>query len=69
MMNVGHLVTAGAARGQAAIRVCVVSLALSIAFGSAGASLERRSAQDPNASGTTNSSKRMADGKQWTTRI
>jgi len=49
------------------IRVCVVSLALSIAFGSASASLERRSAQDPKASGTTYSSKRMADGKQWTT--
>jgi uncharacterized protein (TIGR02145 family) len=49
------------------IRVCVVALTLSIAFGSAGASLERPSAQDPKASGTTSSSKRMADGKQWTT--
>jgi uncharacterized protein (TIGR02145 family) len=49
------------------IRVCVVSLALSLAFGSATASLERPSAQDPKASGTTHSSKRMADGKQWTT--
>jgi uncharacterized protein (TIGR02145 family) len=49
------------------IRVCVASIALSIAFGSASASLERRSAQDQNASGTTYSSKRMADGKHWTT--
>jgi uncharacterized protein (TIGR02145 family) len=37
------------------IRVCVASIAL-IAFG-----------QDPNASGTMQSSSRMADGKQWTT--
>ena len=49
------------------IRVCVVSIALSIAFGSVSASLERRSAQDQKASGTMYSSKRMADGKQWTT--
>ena len=48
------------------IRIGAVSLALSMAFGSAGASLERPSAQGP--SGTTSSSKRMADGKQWTTR-
>ena len=34
---------------RSAIRVCVVSIALSVAFG------------------TTDSSKRMADGKQWTT--
>jgi len=48
--------------------VCVVSIALSIAFGSVSASLERRSAQDQKASGgTMYSSKRMADGKQWTT--
>lgn len=44
------------------IRICVVSLALSIAFGSGS------SAQDPKASGTTASSQRMPDGKQWTTR-
>jgi len=49
------------------IRVCVVSIALSIAFGSVSASLERRSAQDQKASGTMYSSTRMADGKQWTT--
>jgi len=48
--------------------VCVVSIALGIAFGSVSASLERRSAQDQKASGgTMYSSKRMADGKQWTT--
>jgi uncharacterized protein (TIGR02145 family) len=49
------------------IRVCVVSIALSIAFGSVGAALARRSAQDEKASGTMHASKRMADGKQWTT--
>lgn len=43
------------------IRVCVVSIALSIAFGSAAAS------QAQKASATIYSSKRMADGKQWTT--
>jgi uncharacterized protein (TIGR02145 family) len=50
------------------VRVCVVSIALSIAFGSVSASLEHFLAQDQKASGTTYSSKRMADGKQWTTR-
>jgi uncharacterized protein (TIGR02145 family) len=50
------------------IRVFVVSIALSIAFWSASASLEHLSAQDQKASGTIYSSKRMADGKQWTTR-
>ena len=49
------------------IRVCVVSIALSIAFGSVSGSLERLSAQDQRASGTMSSSKRMADGKHWTT--
>lgn len=49
------------------IRVCVVSIALTIAFGSVRASLERRSGQDQKASGTIDSSRRMADGKQWTT--
>jgi len=47
------------------IRVCVVSIALGVAFGSVITSLERFSAQ--KASVTTDSSKRMADGKQWTT--
>ena len=48
-------------------RVLVVSIALSIAFWSVSASLERLSAQDQKASGTMYSSKRMADGKQWMT--
>jgi uncharacterized protein (TIGR02145 family) len=52
------------------IRICVGSIALSIAFGSVSASLVRLSAQDQGArraGGTTHASKRMADGKQWTT--
>jgi uncharacterized protein (TIGR02145 family) len=49
------------------IRVCVVSIALSVAFGSLSTSLQRLSAQARKASGTMYSSKRMADGKQWTT--
>src|SRR5258708_818549 len=49
------------------IRVCVVSIALSIAFGSLTTSSQRLSAQAQKASGTISSSKRMADGKQWTT--
>lgn len=48
-------------------RVCVVSIALSIAFGSCSTSLQRLSAQAQKASGTMYSSKRMADGKQWMT--
>ena len=49
------------------IRGCVVSIALSIALGSSSTSLQRLSAQAQKASGTMYSSKRMADGKQWTT--
>ena len=49
------------------IRVCAVSIVLSIAFESMSASLERFSAQVQQASGTLSSAKRMADGKQWTT--
>ena len=49
------------------IRVCVVSIALSIAFGSLTTSLQRFSAQAQKAPGTMYSSKRIADGKQWTT--
>jgi uncharacterized protein (TIGR02145 family) len=48
------------------IRVCVVSIALSLASGSLSTSLHL-SAQAQKASGTMYSSKRMADGKQWTT--
>jgi len=50
------------------IRVFVASIALSISFSSVSASLERLIAQDQKASGTMYSSKRMADGKRWTTR-
>jgi uncharacterized protein (TIGR02145 family) len=49
------------------IRVCVVSIALGIAFGFVTGSPRRLSAQDQQALGTMESSKRMADGKQWTT--
>jgi hypothetical protein len=49
------------------IRVCVVSIALSTAFGSVIASLEQLSAQNQKAAGRTDSSQRMADGKLWTT--
>jgi uncharacterized protein (TIGR02145 family) len=54
-------------RRTMSIRVCVASIALSVAFGSAIACLKDVSAQGGNASGATNSSKRMADGKLWTT--
>jgi hypothetical protein len=50
------------------IRIFVVSIALSVAFWSVSASLERLSAQDRKASGTMYLSKRMVDGKQWMTR-
>ncbi len=49
------------------IRVCVASIALSIAFGSLSTSLQRLSAQTQKVPGTKLSYKRMADGKQWTT--
>src|SRR4249919_1305861 len=49
-------------------RITAVSIALSIAFGFVGgASSTQRSAKDQNRSGTIASSKRMADGKEWTT--
>ena len=47
------------------VRACAVSIVLSIVFVSA--SLDHLSAQDQKASGSMNSAKRMADGKQWTT--
>ena len=54
--------------GPRPIRVCVVSIALSIAFGSVGASLDRGPAQDEKAASVGGrSSKLMADGKEWTT--
>ncbi|HEV8369802.1 MAG TPA: FISUMP domain-containing protein [Pyrinomonadaceae bacterium] len=48
------------------LRVCVLTIALSLAFESTNASLERFSAQVQHASGTPSSAKRMADGKLWT---
>ena len=48
------------------VRVCVVSIVLSIVF--FGASSVRLSAQDQNASRSMHPAKRMADGKQWMTR-
>ena len=49
-------------------RISAVAIALSIAFGFVGdASSTQRSAKDQNLSGTIASSKRMADGKEWTT--
>jgi uncharacterized protein (TIGR02145 family) len=51
-----------------AIRIRVVAIALSIAFGSAGcAGSTHRSAKEHDVSGTISSSRRMADGKEWTT--
>lgn len=49
------------------VRVWVISVALSIAFGVINGSLEPLSAQDPNSLAAAYSPKRMADGKQWTT--
>jgi len=49
------------------IRVYVVSIVLSLALGSHSTSLQRLSAQAQKASGTMHSTKRMADGKRWTT--
>jgi uncharacterized protein (TIGR02145 family) len=50
------------------IRIHVVAIALSLAFGVVvGAGSTQRSAKDQNVSGTVASSKRMADGKEWTT--
>ena len=54
-------------RKTSPIRVCVLSIALSMAFESIGTSLERRSAQGQKATATTHSSRRMPDGKQWMT--
>jgi uncharacterized protein (TIGR02145 family) len=49
------------------LSVRVVAIALSLAFGFTGAFVQRSSAQDQKAAGTTYASQRMADGKQWTT--
>ena len=50
------------------MRIGVVAIALSVAFGLVpGAGSAQRSGKQQNVSGTTVSSKRMADGKEWTT--
>jgi len=49
-------------------RISAVAIALSIAFGCVGdAGSTQRSAIDQNLPGTIASSKRLADGKEWTT--
>ena len=49
-------------------RTSAVAIGLSIAFGFVGgAGWTQRSAKDQTLSGTIASSKRMADGKEWTT--
>ena len=51
-----------------AMRIGVVAFALSVAFGLiTGAGSAQRSGKQQNVSGTTVSSNRMADGKEWTT--
>src|SRR5687767_3849785 len=51
-----------------AIQIRVVAIALSIALGSVGISgLTTRSAKSQKVSSTIHSSRRMPDGKQWTT--
>jgi hypothetical protein len=50
------------------IRIRVAAIALSIAFGSVGGvGSAQRLAKDQNVSDTISSSRRMADGKEWTT--
>jgi len=50
------------------IRIRVVAFALSIALGSVGCTgSANRSAKDQNVSATISSSRRMSDGKEWTT--
>ena len=52
---------------MAPTRIRIVAIALSIAFGSIGAGATHRSATDQNAAGAIVSSRKMADGKEWTT--
>jgi uncharacterized protein (TIGR02145 family) len=49
------------------IRVCVLVISTMLTSGSLTTSLQHLSAQAQKMSGATYSSKRMADGKQWTT--
>jgi uncharacterized protein (TIGR02145 family) len=57
----------GVKRKTRPIRVCAVSIAMGLAFGLVSTSLQRLSAQALRAFSAEYSSKRMADGKQWTT--
>jgi len=58
--------TSGMQRAEA-IRLCVLSIALGLAYGPGGTCLQGLSAQDQKRFDTTYPSKRMPDGKQWTT--
>ena len=50
------------------VRSRLVAIALSLAFGSGGAACStHRSAKDQNVSGTMHASKRMPNGREWTT--
>src|SRR6184192_1560069 len=54
--------------GMTPVRIPLATIALSIAVGSVGgAGSTQRVAKDQNLSGTISSSRRMADGKEWTT--
>jgi uncharacterized protein (TIGR02145 family) len=59
---------AGVKHNNMPICIVGVSLALGIAFASISSSLGFLSAQEPKPSAFVYSPKRMADGKQWTTR-
>ena len=52
---------------MAPTRICIVAIALSIAIGSIGSGSIHRSAKDQDVADTIVSSRRMADGKEWTT--
>src|SRR5262250_1850031 len=49
------------------LQVCVLTIALSAVFGWLATSLYCLAAQAQHASGTTYSSRRMSDGKEWMT--
>jgi len=49
------------------IRIPVVAIALSFAFGSVDSAGSQRAAKEQGVSGRVPSSRRMADGKEWTT--
>ena len=63
-----HFATTAWKRGHMTRRMGAVAITLSIAFGFVGGACSTQgSAKDQNLSGTIASSKRMADGKEWTT--